>query len=69
MAKKDKDEDQHTTQMPALRPASAALVLHGRELDLNVAGSRNMQVSIDPVELGVNEIALDLPGIKLRIEL
>lgn len=58
-----------TVWQPPVAPDTLALVLHGRALDLNVAGHRRMQLSLDSVELGVGEFNLELPGIKLHIAL
>jgi hypothetical protein len=54
---------------PPVPPDTLGLVLQGRALELNVAGNRRMQISLDSVELGIGEIKLELPGIKLRIGL
>jgi hypothetical protein len=54
---------------PDTTPDTLALGLHGRALELSVAGNRRMQISLDSVELGINEINLNLPGIRLRIGL
>lgn len=58
-----------TVWQPPVAPDTLALELHDRTLNLNVAGHRRMQISLDPVELGVGEMSLALPGIKLRIAL
>jgi hypothetical protein len=54
---------------PPVAQDTLALVLQSRTLELNVAGNRRMQLSLDSVELGVGEFNLNLPGIKLRIGL
>lgn len=54
---------------PDTAPDTLALALHGRALELSVAGNRRMQISLDSVELGVGEFNLNLPGIRLRIGL
>jgi len=69
-----KSKSSETTSTPAVwqppvEQDTLALILQGRALELNVAGNRRMQLSLDSVELGVGEFNLNLPGIKLRIGL
>jgi hypothetical protein len=71
MAKSKSPETASTPAVwkPDTTPDTLALALHGRALELSVAGNRRMQISLDSVELGINEINLNLPGIRLRIGL
>lgn len=58
-----------TKWLAPIPPGTADLELQGRTVDLHVTGHQHTEVSLDPLELGIREINLALPGIKIRISL